>query len=93
MVLETSGKGEGIQVEIRCDSKTEVDQTNGEAIQEATGKSSWECLKATAEVVEQGRQFEKKGGRLAVHTFREHSEEADVWAEKRSQEAGGRGRR
>ena len=60
MVLEAPGKGEGIQVDIRVDSKTLVDWINGKARQKVGMGGSRECPKTTEGMLEQGRQVERK---------------------------------
>ena len=54
MVFDAPGKGDGIQLEIRSDSKTVVDWINGMAKQRSAGKVIGDSPRTT----------QKKGGRL-----------------------------
>ena len=82
MVLEPPANADGIELEIRSDSKTVVDWISGHA----NHASAVSYLGAAQE---QLRDWWSRGvdvrGRVddwAIHIFREHNTEADAWAEK-----------
>ena len=61
------------------------DWINGKARQRSAWESVGHVQKTTTGIVGQVRQIEKKGSdEWVIHIFREHSKEADAWAEKRS---------
>ena len=80
MFLESPGRGEGIQVEIRGDSKMVLDWINGEVRQSSTGRAFGNVEKQMREWWGRAVNLRRREDDWTVHILREHIKEADAWA-------------
>ena len=95
-VRDVPGRGTGIQVEIRGDSKTVEDWIHGIARQRSACEAVGEIQRQLRDRWSKAVNMRVRKGDWAVHIFREHNKEGDAWAEQKvlvavRERVGGRG--
>ena len=80
LILDPPGNIEGIELAIRGDSKTVVDWINGKAKQKTPSRIIDNIQLKLMDWWKKGVHLSRRTGDWAVHVFREHNTEADLWA-------------